>query len=452
MKTMKDQRAKRPSRCQKIVLAAIFLSSLIPLLKAENEILTMESAVQMALARNERALSADQSVRAVEARVTRARSYFLPQLNATGVYTRRPFEVVRQMGDQRIVVQNYNALSGVAALNMTLFDSRSIPALLQAKADRKAEIYASAEAKRQLAFEVSNAFLTTLGTEQMLEAANHRFEFARQALAAARARYAAGLVSTNDVTRAELEYANAEMGITQVKGQVETTYLQLGYLLDDEQIIQKELQAPDFLIQAAQEEEPPAIEQLISQAQERRLDLNSLRWRSKSQQALLIEPTLKWLPTLSLNAQYRYTNEAGLTGRNFNWNAGMTLTWAIFDGFSRNADHKERSAWVEIADLDVQSSLRGVELDVRDALVSLDNQRAALKQAQVAYEVARRNAREVAELYRQGLTSVLQVADANVQLFEAEVDLVRARYSLGSAYLNLEAAQGLDPFGKEPIR
>jgi len=91
-----------------------------------------------------------------------------------------------------------------------------------------------------------------------------------------------------------------------------------------------------------------------------------------------------------------------------------------------------------------------VELDVRDTQVSLANQRAALKQAAVAHEVAKRNAVETAELYRQGLSTALQVADANVRLFEAEVTLVRERYGLGISYLNLEAALGLDPFGKEP--
>jgi outer membrane protein TolC len=94
--------------------------------------------------------------------------------------------------------------------------------------------------------------------------------------------------------------------------------------------------------------------------------------------------------------------------------------------------------------------MRRVELDVRDALVSLTNQQASLKQATVAYDVAKRNAAQIAELYRQGLATVLQVADANVSLFEAEVELVKERYGLVIAYLNLEAALGLDPFGKEP--
>ncbi len=93
-----------------------------------------------------------------------------------------------------------------------------------------------------------------------------------------------------------------------------------------------------------------------------------------------------------------------------------------------------------------------MDVEVREALVSLTNQRASLKQAAVAHEVAKKNAAETTELYRQGLASALEVADANVSLFEAEVALVQERYGLGVAFLNLEAALGLDPFGKEPLK
>ena len=430
----KENMPKKTAGGKVVIILALLL---LPIMgRAQEDSLTLEAAIQRALARNERALAADQKMNEAEARVTRARSYFLPTLTTTGTYTRRPFEVSRTVGSTQIVIQK--------------FDARSLPALLQANSERNAQRYASAESKRQLAFEVGNAFLTTLGTDQILEASRHRYDYAKQALDAAKARYAAGLVSINDVTRAELEFATAEMGVTQVKGQVETTYLQLGYLLDNMIVSSTKLKVPEFLLQAAAESDQAAVEGLVTQAQDRRFDLGALRYHAKAQHALMIEPTLKWLPTLSFNGQFRYTNEAGLTGRTTNWNLGLTLGWAVFDGFSRNADYRERKAQAILADLDVKTALRRVELDVRDTQVSLANQRAALKQAAVAHEVAKRNASETAELYRQGLSSALQVADANVRLFEAEVTLVRERYGLGISYLNLEAALGLDPFGKEP--
>ena len=225
---------------------AIILSILLwPFtLKAQDDVLTLEKAIQMALSRNERAFQAGERLSAAEARVSRARAYFLPSINASGTYTRRPFESIRIIGGQQVISQNYNAFSGNAQVSMVLFDSRSIPTLRQASMDKNSEENTAADSKRRLAFEVSNAFLMTLSVDQVMEASKHRFEYAKQALEAARARYAAGLVSVNDVTRAELEYATAEMGITQITGQVETTRLQLGYLLDDTESSSEETSGP----------------------------------------------------------------------------------------------------------------------------------------------------------------------------------------------------------------
>ncbi|MCX6559736.1 MAG: TolC family protein [Candidatus Aminicenantes bacterium] len=409
--------------------------------------MNLETAIRLALANNERAIKADQNMLVADARLAKAKAVFLPQLSVSGSYTRRPFEVARLIGNQNIIVQSYNGLSGAANLSMTLFDSKSLPALLGANADLETEGYNTADGKRNLAFEVGTSFLGTLSQDQVLEASRRRMEYAKQSLDAARARFSAGLVSANDVTRAELEFATAEMGVTQVQGQVDSSYLGLGYLMNAP--APSKLTVPDFLLKAVDESIAP-VDQLIAQAQTRRSDVLALRSKSRSQHALTIEPSLRWLPTLTLNGRYSYTNEAGLTGKNFNWNAGLSMSWSVFDGLTRNGEFSERKALAFQADLDVQAGLRKVDLDVRSAIVSLESQRAGLKKAAVAHDIAVRNAAETAELYRQGLSSALQVADANVRLFEATVDLVRARYGLGLTYLNLESALGLDPLGKEP--
>jgi len=431
-----------------LTLALILLPSLA---SAQQATLSLEEAVKLALQLNERALMAGEQLTAAQARVAQARSVFLPQMNATTTYTRRPFEVTRQVGGSTIVVQSYNAISGQGNINLSLFNAANIPSLNAARAGRTAQEYSTAESRRQLTFEVGSAYLTTLSTAQVLEAAKHRFEYAGQNLAAARARYTAGLVSVNDVTRAELELASAEMAVIQAQGQAETMVLQFGNLLNEPDAAKKALVAPEFLISPAADPIEKS-ENLIQEAQVRRLDLNALRWQAKVQQALLLQSTLSWFPSLSFNTRITYTNEAGLTGKNWNWYLGLTLNWTIFDGLLRNADHREQKAMVKIAELEVLSALRGVEVDVRGAQVSVASQRAALKQAEVALDVARKNAQETSELYRQGLATALEVADATVSLFEAEVAQVRQRFNLGIAFLNLEAALGLDPFGKEPVR
>jgi len=439
----------RPGRTSRFVSAALGLILALPLLSAQERPLSLDEAVRLALERNERALAAHQDIAAANARVAQARSFFLPSLNSTSTYTRRAFEVRRLVGDTEVVISRFNALSETLTLSQTLFDARSMTSLAAVRAQRNADVAAAEESRRQLAFEVSQAFLATLGTTQVREASARRFAFAGQNLDAAKARFSAGLASVNDVTRAELEYATAEVGLTQVKGQVETSSLQLGNLLDAPEAVRGPLVVPEFLIEAASAEAADA-DALIEEALARRLDVGSLRWIASSQRALAKVPMLGFLPSLGISGRYSLTNEPAFNNRNWNWSLGATLNWTLFDGLTRFGQRREQKALAALADLDVQAAVRRVDLEVRNALVSMSSQRASLKQANTAYEIAKKNAAETTELYRQGLASALQVADANVSLFEAEVALVQERYGLGVAFLNLEAALGLDPFGKEP--
>ncbi len=411
--------------------------------------LTLDSAINLALKRNEQAIISRENVNVSLALASEAKAAILPAVNFTGIYTRNPFSVQRQVGDTTITVQKYNALNGTASFNMPIFNSDAIPEYRSAKFTGKASSDTAREEMRQLAFQVSKAYVEALTAAQLIEASNHRFAYARQNLDAAQARYNAGLTSINDVTRAELEYATAEMSVIQSQGQESTTLQQLSYLLDLPDIDKYTLAIPEDIVRSSEKEEFTAGP-LIAEAQARRLDLSSLRWTARAQQALVVQPTLKWFPSLSLTGQYRYTNQPGLTGRSYTWNLGATLTWALFDGFSRNAEYREEKALANITDLNLKAGLRSVEVDVRQALIVLANQRAALKQSAVALEIARRNSTQTNELYRQGLASALQVADANVSLFEAEVAYAQQRYGLVIAYLNIESAIGLDSFGKEP--
>ena len=88
---------------------------------------------------------------------------------------------------------------------------------------------------------------------------------------------------------------------------------------------------------------------------------------------------------------------------------------------------------------------------MRSALVAMASAQATLTQAEATRDVAEKNAEEAAALYARGLTTALAVSDADAKLFEAEVELIRQRYGLAIAYLDLRAAAGRDPVGKEPL-
>jgi outer membrane protein, multidrug efflux system len=407
--------------------------------------LTLESAVRAATTRNERARIAEEARRAAAARIGEARALFLPSLTATATYTRRAFESVRTVGDATVTVQALNALGGNATLGITLFDARSFPLYRQALREDESVRASSANDVRLLGFEAANAYLLALGAEQVVHAAQRRLELAGATLAVARARFAAQIVRANDVTKAELEQATAEQALTQATGDVTAARLQLGFIMGVP--ADGALAEPQALLDAAAAPAPAADARA---AQQRRLDVVADRRHAEALREAALEPLMRYVPTLGLAAQLRATNEAGLSGRTFDWSIAVTATWRIFDGGLGLGERREKSAIAAQAELSTTAQLRQVELGLATAGVALQRGQATITQAAAALTAARKNAEETEQLYRQGLAPALDVATANVDLYAAEVAAIQARYTLAIAFLDLRAAQGLDALGREP--
>ena len=427
--------------------AALTLVLAAGVARAEEGGLSLEKAVRTALERNERAQAAEARFQASRARASGARAFFLPNLTAAGNYTRRPYQTLQTVRGETATLQHYNALSSTATMTLNIFDARAFPLYRQAVQEREASRLNAANDRRVLSFDAAEAFLTALSAEQVLGAAQRRLTFAQKNLKDASARFEAQIASSNDVTRAELELATAERERTGAEGDVQTARLSLGYLLDTD--VQGALETPAaFLLAAAGSH--GGVDDLIVRARQLRADVAAGRRHAEALRASAREPLLRVLPSLTASGLYRTTNEIGVTGHRHDGNATLSLGWHLFDGGRGRADRAERLAMARVADLDVQAAQRRVMLEVRSAIVALANRQAAITQASVAVAVAQKNARQTAELYRQGLANELQAADANVGLFEAEVALARARYGLALAYLDLRAARGLDPLGEEP--
>ncbi|HUP47543.1 MAG TPA: TolC family protein [Thermoanaerobaculia bacterium] len=392
--------------------------------------LTIERAVELAVARNERAAAAETIVEAAEARLGRARSAFFPQVDVTGSYR------------SDTATETRNTLSSAALLTQPIFDARVFPLLRFARLERSAARLSADEEKRLLAFDAADAFLITLSLEQVLRAAEHRREFARTSLEDARSLFEAGLVSSNDVTRAELEMATAERGVAQASGNVRSARIQLSTILNTE--IDGALQVPESLLAAAAST-PDVAPSLVTEAQQRRRDIAAARFRVDALRAFAGEPSRRFIPSVRLSAQTRNINEGPISDRNNDAFVGVTVNWPVLDAGVRKSEEAERTAIARGAELGLQLALRNVEQQMRTAGVQLSSEQAALREAVAAVRAARRNAEETNELYRQGLASALELANANQSLFEAEVAEVTARYRMAQAYLALREAAGLEP-------
>lgn len=397
---------------------------------AQEAPLTLERAVTLALERNERAAIADTTVEAAEARVSRARSAFFPRVDVTGNW-RNDYDAV----------STDRQLATAASLSQPLFDARVFPLFRQARFAREAARFGAGESKRLLGFDAAAVFLTTLSFEQVLLAAERRRDFARTSLEDVRARFEAGLVSSNDVTRGELELATAVRGVAQAAGDVQAARVELENLLKADV---GPLASPTALLDAAAA--APSTD--VASAQQRRGDIAAERAEVEALRAFADEPRARFLPSVGFNAQTRNINDGPVFDRTNDAFFSFNFTWPVFDAGVRRAERLEREALVRGAELELEASLRDVDRELQSAAVQLTTEQAARREAAAAVDAARRNANETTILYREGLASALELADATQRLFEAEVAQATATYRMALAYLSLREASGVAAAGE----
>jgi len=402
--------------------------------------MTLEDAVKLALANNERAKKANLRVDTAEGQLDRARGAFLPTLNAGASGTLRAQE--DRAG------RNMTSNSTVT-LSQPIVSMPAFPQYSQASHQLESEKWGARQDRRVLMFDTAKAFVQTLTAERVLEAAKRRLERARANRENAEARAAAQLAGTNDATRATLEVTTAQREVVTAEGAVARAYLQLGYLVGAP--VKGPLAPPDRTTRAAESVEAASSQQ-VDAARDRRPDLRAQRERTLALRQSAKEPLYRLFPTLTLNGTLRVNPTPLATEVSNEQTATVNLGWALFDAGFRYADRKTRLAQAESQALDERLLERSVGVDVEIALVSLKAARETFRIAEEAVEAARKNREETEILYRQGLARALELTDANAKQFDAEVGRASARLAMVQSYLELRLALGHGPTDEQGVQ
>jgi len=261
--------------------------------------LSLAEAVRLALARNERSRIAELGTTSADAAVSRSRAAFLPTISLGGSETLRPY-TVEQNG--RTTVRS-NAASGNLTINQTILSAGAFPLYSAAKHNRESARHDELNQRRQLAFDTARAFFAVVTQQRVGLAARRRLERAEAGLADTKARADAGLVSSNDVTRSQIERASAVQSVANADGGLAASRISLEYVLDEE--VSGDLQPPDNLLAPTNMD----IAQLANQAIARRPDLMSARESALAASASADEPGLRFIPTLGASGQARVADQ-----------------------------------------------------------------------------------------------------------------------------------------------
>ena len=418
--------------------------------------LSLDAAVASAL-RNNADLSLAQS-RLQEARATRAklRTAWMPNVQAVGSYTRNSVEAKFDSGalikgiasivapgavvpadklPEPSYIQRYDQLSGVLQVDQTLFALSPLLLAKAADAGLTAQTTALDAARREIVFAVHQIFYQYAGIKRLAEVADRAIALSEQRIALVRQRKDAGADSQLALLRAEAERDRAlQDRLAAQSGEAQLLVL-LRTLTGSESVDALDVPPPQPL---------PAgtPERWSTEAKSQRPDLQAKEQAVVAARLQVDEARWRWVPTLALQGQARWSNVKGFAGQSTVWLATANLIVPLFDRGQRYADAREREAAVVRAEHERAKAERDLDGAIDQARVEWTQADAQLALSRTQAERARQTAQVVAAAYAAGGATSLEVAEADTQLRVSEAMVERQRLNVDLALLRLRHLVG----------
>src|SRR5512140_1198167 len=183
-------------------------------------VITLDTAIAMALEQNRDILIADQERNKADAQIGEARSGALPQLWINGSYSRYflkqvlflpPNSMINPTDkEQALEIGSDNAYIGTAQISQTLFSRKLGAAMDIAESYHDYSEQAYRGAREDVALQVKKAFYAVLLAEKLLQANRQGLDVVKANFENVQSQYRHGTAAEFDLLRAEVQLANTE--------------------------------------------------------------------------------------------------------------------------------------------------------------------------------------------------------------------------------------------------
>lgn len=406
--------------------------------------LSLDQALALAMDHSPVLKIAAENYRRATGAVTEARGATLPGLTITGAYIRNDQKTEAEFPTgpppaptQKIPIQPLETKQAKATLSQPL----DISGLLGASVDaaRYSQVAAEADlaaARHQLALNVRSSYLHILQAREQRGVSQDAVDRLKEYLRLAKVRVDAGSAPKFDVIRAQTELVNAEQTLLAAQNAVRLAEVQLASVmgvrlaqdpvLDTPDVAEKPLPALEALVEQAQKQRPEAVsDKAAVMAAERGIHIA----RRGLRPGMRVDGNVNWNGTTT-----------AFNNRQFTADLMLSVSVPIFDsGITRGRVEQARAIAGATQAASEQTAIT-IRMEVEQACLNIENALKRLKSANANVTQAREGLRLANVRYESGVSTEIEVTDAQLALTEAQTNLVNARYDLLIAYARLARA------------
>lgn len=419
--------------------------------------LTLQDALNVALAESETVKIADKEVERAGYAKKGTYAALFPQIDLAGSYQRTLIKndirammgsdspMASMMADTKIGSLNTFAVNATAAMpliNTALWKSIKISAQGVELAVEKAR-----GSRLDLVAQVKNAYYAALLAREVFGVYREVYENAKANFQQTEKKYNAQKASELDMVTARTNLANAIPNVYDAESNVILALWQLkaviGMDLEEEIDVVGRMEDYSDNMSAVPDGRDSidlsgnsSLRQLSIQA-DQLLETVKLRQRA-------------YIPTLSASVNFSYSSVANDPIRNLGWfpysNAGLTLSIPIFSGMKRLNDVRQARNQYQQMQLQTRNTEKQLRIGVRGYLSTMDTavksyyaSKNALESAQKAYEIA-------AKSYEVGRATFVELNNAQLALVQSQLSLSQNVYNYIVAKADLESMLGVENF------
>jgi len=399
--------------------------------------LTLADVVEKALCNNPQTRASWATARIQAARLGSSKSSYLPTLSLQGSVSH---DTSKTAGINSSSKQTQGSLSA----SYLLFDFGGRHANLENAEELLIAANASDDATVQSVFlSAVQAYYNLLSAQAIVDADRIAEDSARESLAAADAKYAAGAATPADRLQAKTALSQATLNRIRSEGDARNAQGSLANVMGVAlnrplQLAPAPAMPPDLVAEKD-------IGRLITLARERRPDLQAADAQIKAGQASIDAARASGMPQLSLDATAAAGRTSTALGRSNSRSGsiGLTVTVPLFSGFDTTYQVHAAEAQLENSIASRDQLANQIALQVWQSYQTMLTNSQALRTADDLVASAEASEKVSLGRYKAGVGNILDLLTAQSALASARQQQVTARYNWNTSRFALAQSIGL---------
>jgi len=296
-------------------------------------------------------------------------------------------------------------------------------------------------AVQDLVYASYHSYYDVLLNQHLLEISADTVRSAQAHLESVKQKRQVGVASDFDVLRAEVELSNSQAKLIQNKNAVNVAKANLLKVMGVSQ--DSDITLFDGLVFVPLR---MTMEEAVKVTYRNRPDLFRREFDVKYQEELLKIVRSWYWPVISAFYSNIWSKPDPHTSMKIEWGqawqAGLMATLSIFDGFAREGEIIQQKARLKQAQIDLVDAEETALFELTMTLVSIEDAEEFVESQRLNFARAEEGLRLAEVRYREGMSTQVEVIDAQAASTTARVNYYQATYSHLIAKLDLQKAMG----------